>query len=114
LLSCYDASCSLSPAAAAALRSGDAAAPLHFTARYLCMGRMPAVMEAEVGAERLRLAPAGSSPYAVYGGGGALAPGLRVGEEVEVQWKGRRLHPYGWWLGTVQSVRGGRITLMFR
>lgn len=40
--------------------------------------------------------------------------GLCIGEEVEVQWKGRRSHPFGWWFGTVQSVRGNRITLVFR
>ncbi len=40
--------------------------------------------------------------------------GLCIGEEVEVQWKGRRSHPFGWWFATVQSVRGNRITLMFR
>ena len=37
-----------------------------------------------------------------------------MGEEVELQWKGRRSHPFGWWLGTVQSVQDGRITLVFR
>lgn len=42
---------------------------MRFTARYLCMGQMPAVVEAEVAQERLRLAPAGSSPFAVFGGG---------------------------------------------
>ena len=40
--------------------------------------------------------------------------GLCVGEEVEVQWKGRRSHPFGWWFGTVQSVRGNRLHLVFR
>lgn len=33
---------------------------------------------------------------------------------MEVQWKGRRCHPYGWWFGTVQSVRGNRVVLLFR
>lgn len=31
-----------------------------------------------------------------------------------MQWKGRRSHPYGWWFGTVQSVRGNRVVLLFR
>ncbi len=31
-----------------------------------------------------------------------------------MQWKGRRCHPYGWWFGTVQSVRGNRVVLLFR
>lgn len=46
--------------------------------------------------------------------GAASTVGLTVGEEVEVQWKGRRCHPYGWWFGTVQSVRGNRVVLLFR
>ena len=69
LLSSYDATCSMTPAAARGLLRGDAAQPMRFTARYLCMGQMPAVVEAEVAQERLRLAPAGSSPFAVFGGG---------------------------------------------
>ncbi|EFN55560.1 hypothetical protein CHLNCDRAFT_134034 [Chlorella variabilis] len=114
LLSSYDATCSLTPATARGLLRGDAAQPMRFTARYLCMGQMPAVVEAEVAQERLRLAPAGSSPFAVFGGGSTSSAGLCIGEEVEVQWKGRRSHPFGWWFGTVQSVRGNRITLVFR
>lgn len=87
-----------------------------FSARYLPMGGMKAVEEAGVAATRLRLPPRSSSPHAVYGGdgGAASAAGLTVGEEVEVQWKGRRCHPYGWWFGTVQSVRGNRVVLLFR
>ncbi|KAL4430557.1 hypothetical protein ABPG77_005797 [Micractinium sp. CCAP 211/92] len=87
-----------------------------FSARYLPMGQMKAVEEPGVVATRLRLPPRGSRPYAVYGGvgGAASTVGLTVGEEVEVQWKGRRCHPYGWWFGTVQSVRGNRVVLLFR
>ena len=28
--------------------------------------------------------------------------------------QGRRAHPFGWWLGTVQAVRGDRVVLLFR
>ncbi|PSC69341.1 F-box protein [Micractinium conductrix] len=135
MLSAYDATVSLSPASAAALLAdapppslrggtisgGHPATPtasageLSFTARYLPMGAMPAVEEAAVAAGRLRLPPPGSAPFAVYAdSGSASAAGLCVGEEVEVQWKGRRAHPWGFWFATVQSVRGNRLALMFR
>jgi hypothetical protein len=114
LLSSYDATCSLAPASARALLSGDATQPMRFTARFLCMGQMQAVVESEVPQERLRLAPLGSNPFGVFGGGITSSAGLCVGEEVEVQWKGRRAHPFGWWFGTVQRARGNRITLVFR
>ena len=169
LLSSYDATVCLTPASAAALRCADAGQPLLWTARYLPMGRMAAVEEAGVPAERLRPPPAGSSPWEVFGNGcaavdhcadvsgadvgdrwrcwswnllhcyseapllwlpactvaelqlpaqcccrTAASAGLAVGEEVEVQWKGRRSHPFGWWFGTVQSARGNRVVLVFR
>lgn len=69
MLSAYDATCSLNPASVRALRAGDASCPLLLSARYLPMGAMRAVEEAEVVPERLRLAPPGSSPFEVYGGG---------------------------------------------
>jgi hypothetical protein len=67
LLSSYDATCSLTPASARALLAGDARQAMHFRATYLPMGHMPAVVEAGVVQERLRPAPAGSSPFAVFG-----------------------------------------------
>jgi hypothetical protein len=69
LLSSYDATCSLAPASARALLADDSSAPMLFTARYLAMGRMPAVVEADVAQERLRLPPLGSSAFAVFGDG---------------------------------------------
>lgn len=69
LLSAYDATCSLNPASARALRAGDASRPLLLAARYLPMGAMRAVEEGEVVPERLRLPPCGGDPFAVYGGG---------------------------------------------
>ena len=82
LLSSYDATCSLTPASARALLAGDAAAPMLFRARFLCMGHMPAVVEAGVAQERLRAAPGGSTPFAVFGGGcvlGCRSSGTCVG-----------------------------------
>lgn len=72
LLSSYDASVSLAPASAAALRRADCSQPLLWTARYLPMGRMAAVEEAGVPAERLRPPPPGSSPWEVFGNGCAF------------------------------------------
>ncbi|KAL4436961.1 hypothetical protein ABPG75_004100 [Micractinium tetrahymenae] len=116
LLSAYDATVWLPPASARTLLRGGGEGEVLFSARYLPMGGMKAAEEAGVAAARLRLPPRGSSPHAVYGGdgGAAFTAGLSVGEEVEVQWKGRRCHPYGWWFGTVQSVRGNRVVLLFR
>jgi hypothetical protein len=70
LLSSYDATCSLTPASARALLAGDCRQAMHFRATYLPMGHMPAVVEAGVVQERLRPAPAGSSPFAVFGSSG--------------------------------------------
>ena len=70
LLSSYEASCSLTPASARALLAGDGRQAMQFRATYLPMGHMPAVVEAGVVQERLRPAPLGSSPFAVFGSSG--------------------------------------------
>lgn len=82
-----------------------------FTARYLPMGRMAAVMETGLTVDRLRLPPPGSHHGMVYCGN---LDGLQVGEEVEVQWKGRKSHPFGWWFGCVQAICPDSITLAFK
>ena len=38
---------------------------------------------------------------------------LRPGEYVEVQWKGRIDHPFGWWLGQVKEVSHDYVMVDF-
>lgn len=40
--------------------------------------------------------------------------GLKVGDQVELQWKARRDHPFGWWLGTIQEVSQNQIIIDFK
>eukprot|EP00887_Chlorella_sp_A99_P008143 scaffold12.g8143.t1 len=114
LLSCYDAVVSLSPASCAAAAGAPAgvAPPVGFSCEYLPMGSVLAVVESDVPLHRLRAAPAGSSPHAVFAG--AAAGGLHAGQLVQVQWRGRQEHPFGWWLATVAAIAGDRLTLLFR
>lgn len=86
--------------------AGDSTTPLMFSARFLPMGAMQAVEECGVELRRLRGGgpPGGSTPHDVYQGGNAQ---LREGALVQVQWKGRKNHPFGWWLATVQAISGG-------
>lgn len=112
-LSCYDALMCLAPACRGAA-AAPAAGPPAFVATYHAMGEMSEVVEEGVAQDRLRAPPPGTSPYEIYRG--SACGRLQVGEEVEVQWKGRRDHPMGWWLGTVQAVRPGvdRVSLIFQ
>ena len=34
----------------------------------------------------------------------AQRPWLKVGSAVEIQWKARIDHPFGWWLGKVKAI----------
>ena len=42
-----------------------------------------------------------------------LHPLLRPGEYVEVQWKARIDHPFGWWLGQVREVSHDHVMVEF-
>lgn len=94
----------LSPNSRAAAAAGAAThGPLTFTAVYLPMGNIPAVVEQGVALDRLRTAPLGSSPFEVFP---ADVSSLQQGDLVQCQWKGRRTHPWGWWLATIQAIAG--------
>ncbi|GAB4823107.1 hypothetical protein N2152v2_010153 [Parachlorella kessleri] len=108
LLSCYDATVQLARSAVAQLGSG--AGEPTFVASYMAMGKMPAVQEQGITQWRLRPAPAQCHPLEVYGGDGQA---VSQGDHVEVQWKGRKGHPFGWWFGRVHAVQGGTVTLEF-
>lgn len=43
----------------------------------------------------------------------SLASHLRPGGYVEVQWKARIDHPFGWWLGQIREVSSGCVMVEF-
>lgn len=81
-----------------------------FVAKYLPMLR-DTVLESDVTLSRLRAVPVGTHPHRVFQ---STELKLGVGEEVEVQWKGLRGHPFGWWLGVVNSVYLDKVVIAFQ
>lgn len=84
-----------------------------FVARYMPMGGTGAVVEQGISMDRVRAPPPGVSHSEVYK---CDLAGLQPGDEVEVQWKGRKFHPFGWWYGIVAGVApaDNHVTLLFR
>jgi hypothetical protein len=65
--------------------------------------------------ERCRVVPAPyreHDPSARYDGGDHVS--LKVGDNVEVQWRSTSAHPFGWWHGEVESIDGKRVKLIFK
>lgn len=107
LLSCYDATLQLARPAHVASPGCEPT----FIASYPAMGKMPAVLEQGIVQQRLRaLPPPSISKKKVFR---HSLEGLQEGDAVEVQWKGRRNHPFGWWFGRVHSLQDGSVTLEF-
>lgn len=107
-LSAYDAVAKIAP------RPGFSASTVSdscytIQAEYLPMSSTR-VREQNLSLSRLRPIVPNCTPYQVYPTDFAS---LNVGQEVEVQWKGMRGHPYGWWLGSVKSVCPQSVQLIF-
>jgi hypothetical protein len=104
LLSAYDASASL-----LSLAGEDGKGGPTFSVRYLPMTRDCVLEQATL--DRLRAVPASSRPFRVFKSDlGSIKPG----DDVELQWKGMKGHPFGWWLSHVKEVYDDRMVLMFR
>ena len=117
VLSCYDASLRLSPESVAGSTSiYDGLAHQNpqqeegrshqtfFIARYPSMrgtaGSPQVVIEDGIPIHRLRAPPAGADPRRVC----PPNQSLTIGTNVEVQWKARRRHPFGWWWARVTEI----------
>jgi len=102
-LSAYDATVALHTPPHAHSASEPGLAELTFAATYLPMGRRAPVTEAGISVARLRCVPAGSDASAAMSHNDLV--GLQVGASVEVQWKGMKNHPFGWWFATVVKLK---------
>lgn len=59
---------------------------------------------------RLRPVPAASHPHRVARW---RVSSVSEGEQVEVQWRGDKAHPFGWWFGTVRRVLRTSVVIEF-
>eukprot|EP00955_Chlamydomonas_euryale_P039642 351479-Chlamydomonas_euryale.AAC.17 len=68
------------------------------------------VVETTISASRLRPLPFHTSAHRPHAW---RVANFGVGQQVEVQWRLELGHPFGWWLGTVQSLLWDRAVITF-
>ncbi|KAL0390764.1 UNVERIFIED_CONTAM: F-box protein [Sesamum calycinum] len=87
MLSCYDAELSYD-------QRTDT-----FQARYPPHGRRASAIETGVTWDRLRAPPVDTSPHDLHISD--CLNELKIGDQIEIQWRRNKEFPYGWWYGVV-------------